>query len=63
MRKKYVKEYLVLLRLLVSDFLLFNDLFWSSPVSGFGVLNPAPWVLGHGYQVLGAWVHILDYAK
>ena len=58
MMEKYVKEYFVLSCLLVSDFVLLNDLFWSSiktfKVPGSKVFGP--WVLGAGSQVLGSWV-------
>ena len=77
MRKKYVKEYLELSRLLVSDFLLFIDLFWSSWGPRFWSLESRvlgsqglKWVLGYGSwvpgsQVLnpGSWVLILDYIE
>ena len=46
MREKYVKVYFVLSRLLVSDFLLFNLLFWSS-IKKFEV---------PGSQILESWV-------
>ena len=53
MMEKYVKGYFALSRLLVSDFLLFNILFWSSikkfKVPGSQILES--WVLG-----LGSWV-------
>ena len=51
MMEKYVKGYFALSRLLVSDFLLFNVLFWSSikvqnpGVPDFGVLGSESWVL------------------
>ena len=54
MREKYVKEYFALSRLLVSDFLLFNVLFWSSikkfKVPGSQILES--WVLGPEFKVL-----------
>ena len=53
MMEKYVKRYFTLSRLLVSDFLLFNVLFWSSikkfKVPGSQILES--WVLS-----LGSWV-------
>ena len=67
MREKYVKGYFVLSRLLVSDFLLFNVLFWSS-VKKFKVLGcrilesrvlgPRSQVLHPGSRVPGprSWV-------
>ena len=51
-------------RLLVSDFLLFNVLFWSSmkkfKVSGSWVLGPCSWVFGFGSQVLCPGSRVLD---
>ena len=74
MREKYVEGYLALSRLLVSDFLLSNVLFWSSikkfKVPGTQILES--WVPGPGSQVLGpvtqvsgpgSWVLTLDYAR
>ena len=61
MREKYVKRYFALSRLLVSDFLLFKVLFWSSikkfKVPGSQILEP--WVLSLGCWVPGprSWVH------
>ena len=66
MREKYVKGYFALSRLLVSDFLLFKVLFWSSikkfKVPGSQILeswfqDPGSWVLRPR-----SWVLILDYA-
>ena len=51
MREKYVKEYFTLSRLLVSDFLLFNVLFWSS-IKKFKVL---------GSQILESWILDLEF--
>ena len=62
MREKYVKGYFVLSRLLLSDFLLFNLLFWSSikqfkvlgyQILKFLVLRLESWVPGPGTWVLG----------
>ena len=50
MREKYVKGCFALSRLLVSDFLLFNVLFWSS-MKKFKVL---------GSQILESWVLSLE---
>ena len=50
MREKYVKGYFALSRLLVSDFLLFNILFWSL-IKKFKVL---------GSQILESWVLDLE---
>ena len=48
MMEKYVKEYFALSRLLVSDFLLLNVLFWSgSSIKKFKV---------PGSQILQSWV-------
>ena len=66
MREKYVKGCFALSCLLVSDFLIFNVLFWSSikkfKVQGSQILES--WVLGpeSGALSLGSWVLILDYA-
>ena len=57
MMEKYVKVYFALSRLFVSDFLLFNVLFWSSikvqnpGVPDFGVLGPKSWVLSLSSQI------------
>ena len=54
-KEKYGKGYFVLSRLLVSDFLLLNVLFWSSvkkfKVPDFEVLSLGSWVFGLESQV------------
>ena len=62
MRENFLKGYFVLSSLLVSDFLLFNVLFWS-PIKKFNVLGsqileswvlgPRSWILGPGSCVPG----------
>ena len=76
MRQKYVKGYFALSRLLVSDFLLFNVLFWSSmnkskvpgsqileswvPGPENRVLCPRSWVPGPGSWVAGTRSWVLN---
>ena len=58
MKEKYVKGYFALSHLLVSDFLLFNVLFWSS-TKKFKVLGSQ--ILESWVQSPGSQVFILDY--
>ena len=71
MREKYVKWYFVLLRLLVSDFLFLNVLFWSwssikkfkvpgSQIFESWVLSPESWALSPGFRVPGSGSWVLD---
>ena len=61
MREKYVKGYFALSRLLVSDFLLFNVLFWSSikKFRGPRFWSLESWVLGLEFQIPGPEIRVL----
>ena len=62
MREKYVKGYFALSCLLVSDFLLFNVLFWNSikkfKVLGSQILESWSWVPSPESQVLGPYFRL-----